>query len=308
MRNVKIGIALIFALFSASCGGPKEVIVPQHISAGSVQTSKGMPFYERGCYARALEYFYKANELFTAIGDSRGMAMSMNNIGVVYRGMGEAAAAIPFFEDALRLYGRLGDREQARQTLSNLAAAQVDTGDYASAAKNIDEALKMKIGRKPFAPAMTVKGILLEKQGDVKGAEETLREALRSVDKKDSPQAAAANYAMGDLLRGTARYKEAVPYLEKALESDRTAGFYRGIADDLTALGSCSAGLRDDASAVNYWEQSVRIYALLGMEEKLKVTMVMLEEAAKRANRDISLTRALADRWLKGDMAESLCD
>ena len=91
-------------LFPASCGGTKEVIVPEHISAGSVQTSKGMPFYERGCYARALEHFYRANELFTAIGDSRGMAMSMNNIGVVYRGMGEAAAAIPFFEDALRMY------------------------------------------------------------------------------------------------------------------------------------------------------------------------------------------------------------
>jgi len=308
MRTVKIAIVLIFALFSASCGGSKEVIVPQHISAGSVQTSKGMPFYERGCYARALEYFYKANELFTAIGDSRGMAMSMNNIGVVYRGMGEAAAAIPFFEDALQMYGRLGDREDARQTLSNLAAAQVDTGNYASAAKNIDEALKMQIGRKPFAPAMTVKGILLEKQGDAKGAEEMLREALRSLDKKDPAQAAAANYAMGDLLRGSTRYKEAVPYLETALANDRIAGFYKGIADDLTALGRCNAGLRDDASAVNYWEQSVRIYALLGMEEKLKVTMVMLEEAAKSSNRDISLTRALVDRWLKGDMAESLCD
>jgi tetratricopeptide (TPR) repeat protein len=308
MRTVKCGIALIFVLLAASCGGTKEVIVPEHISAGAVQTSKGMPFFERGCYARALEHFYRANELFTAIGDSRGMAMSMNNIGVVYRGMGEAAAAIPFFEDSLRMYKSLGDQQDVRQTLSNLAAAQVDTGDYASAATNIDEALKMQIGRKPFTPAMTVKGILLGKQGDAKGAEEMLREALRSLDKEDSAQAAAANYAMGELLRGSTRYKEAVPYLEKALANDRIAGFYKGIADDLTALGRCSAGLRNDASAVNYWEQSVRIYALLGMEEKLKVTMVMLEEAAKRANRDISLTRALVDRWLKGDMTDSLCE
>ena len=129
MRTLKLGIVLICVLFSASCGGPKEVIVPDHISAGSVQTSKGMPFYERGCYVRALDYFYKANELFTAIGDSRGMAMSMNNIGVVYRGMGEASAAIPFFEDSLRMYRSLGGQQDVRQTLSNLAAAQVDTGN-----------------------------------------------------------------------------------------------------------------------------------------------------------------------------------
>ena len=308
MRTVKLGIVLIFALFSASCGGTKEVIVPGHISAGSLQTAKGMPFYERGCYARALEYFYKANELFTAIGDSRGMAMSMNNIGVVYRGMGEAAAAIPFFEDALRMYRSLGDREDVRQTLSNLAAAQVDTRDYVSATKNIDEALKIQIGRKPFAPAMTVKGILLAKQGDVKGAEAMLREALHDIDKKDYAQTAAANYAMGDLLLGMTKDKEAIPYFEKALAGDRNAGFYGGIADDLTALGRCSASFRDDSSAVNYWEQSVRIYALLGMEEKVRATMGLLEEAAKRSNRDIALTRALVDRWLKGEMMDNICE
>jgi len=308
MRTVKIGIGLLFVLFLASCGGTKEVIVPEHISAGSVQTSKGMPFYERGCYARALDHFYRANELFTAIGDSRGMAMSANNIGVVYRSMGEAAAAIPFFEDALRMYRSLGDQEDVRQTLSNLAAAQVDTGDYGSAGKNIDEALKIRIGRKPFAPAMTVKGILLARQGDVTGAEAMFKEALDRIDKRNPAGTAAANYAMGELLLGTARYKEAVPFFEKALESDRKAGFYRGIADDLSALGRCSAGLRDDASAVNDWEQSVRIYALLGMEEKVRATMGLLEEAAKRTNRDISLTRALVDRWLKGDMTDSLCE
>ena len=126
--------------------------------------------------------------------------------------------------------------------------------------------------------------------------------------KRNPAGAAAANYAMGDLLLGTARYKEAVPYFERALESDRKAGFYKGIADDLTALGRCSAGLRDDASAVSYWEQSVRIYALLGMEEKVRATMGLLDEAAKRSNRDVALTRALVDRWLKGDMTDSLCE
>lgn len=307
MKTLKLGLVLFFVILAASCGG-KEVVVPDHISAGSVQTDKGMPFYERGCYARALDHFYRANELYTAIGDSRGMAMSANNIGVAYRAMGEAAAAIPFFEDALRMYRSLGNQEDVRQTLSNLAAAQVDTGDYAAAGKNIDEALKIRIGRKPFVPAMTVKGILLAKQGDVKGAEAMFRESIDQINKRNPAGAAAANYAMGDLLLGTARYKEAAPYFEQALESDRQAGFYRGIADDLTAQGRCSAGLRDDASAVNYWEQSVRIYALLGMEEKVRATMGMLDEAAKRSNRDIALTRALVDRWLKGDMTDNLCE
>ncbi len=308
MKTVKWGIVLVFVLLAASCGGTKEVVVPGHINAAAAQTAKGMPFYERGCYARALDYFYKANELSTAIGDSRGMAMSMNNIGVVYRAMGEAAAAVPFFEDSLRIYRSLGDQEDVRQTLSNLAAAQIDTGDYVAAGKSIDEALKIRVRGKPFAPALTVKGILLAKQGDVQGAETMFKEALGDINQNNPKGLAAANYAMGELLRGTTRYREAVPYLEKALEVDREAGFYSGIADDLTALGRCSAGLQDDVSAVNYWEQSARIYALLGMEEKARTTMSLLEAAAKSSNRDIALTRTLVDRWLKGDMTETICE
>jgi tetratricopeptide (TPR) repeat protein len=301
-------LLLFLVILAASCGGTKESIMPGHLSAGAEQTAKGMPFYERGCYARALDYFYRAHELYTAVGDSRGMAMSMNNIGVVYRAMGEAPAAIPFFEDALRTYRSLGDFEKVRQTLSNLAAARVDTGEYGPAGKNIDEAMMIHVPSKPFAPAMTVKGILLAKQGDVKGAEAMLKEALDDIGRKNANQAAAANYAMGELLLETARGKEAIFYFEKALESDRTAGFYKGIADDLNALGRSSAGIPDDAAAVNYWQQSVRIYALLGMEEKVRETLSLLEEAAKRSNIDVALTRALVDRWVKGEMTESLCE
>ena len=308
MKTVKRFLLVILAILAASCGGKKEIVVPGHLGAGAEQTARGMPYYERGCYARALEHFTRAHELYTAVGDRPGMAMSANNIGVVYRAVGEAQAAIPFFEDALRIYRGLGDPDRVRRTLSNLAAAQVDAGDYASADRNIDEALKSGARQTPFAPAMTVKGVLLARQGDAKGAEAMLKEALAGIGRGQPEGEAAANYAMGKLLLGQARYSEAVPHFEKALASDRWAGFYRGIADDLAALGRCRAGLGDDAAAVASWEQSVRIYALLGMGEEVRSTLGLLEEAAKRSNLDIDLTRALADRWLKGEMTESLCE
>lgn len=308
MKTVKRCLLVILAILAASCGGRKEAVVPGHLSAGAEQTARGTPYYERGCYARALEHFTRAQELYTAVGDRRGMAMSANNIGVVYRAIGEAGAAIPFFEDALRLYGDPGEPDRVRQALSNLAAAQADTGDLASAGKNIDAALKIENGSKPFPPALTVKGILLARLGDVKGAETALKEALDAVGRGHPEGGAAANYAMGELLLGQARFQEAAPYFDRALESDRKAGFYGGIADDLAALGRCRAGVRDDAAAVRSWEQSVRIYALLGMGEKVRSTMALLEEAAKRSDLDIGLTRALAERWLKGEMTDSLCE
>ena len=308
MNTVRLFLLTALAVLAASCGGTREAVVPGHLGAGDEQTAKGMPFYERGCYARALEHFTRAHELYTAVGDRRGMAKSANNIGVVYRAAGEEQASIPFFEDALRIYRGLGEHNGVRQTLSNLAAAQVDAGDYAAAGRNIDEALKIEDRSHPFPPAMTVKGILLAKQGNATGAETMLKEALAEIGRRHPEGEAAANSAMGELLLGQGRYKEAVPYFEKALASDRKAGFYRGIADDLAALGRCSAGLRDDAAAVASWEQSVRIYALLGMEENVRSTLGLLEEAAKRSNLDIDLTRTLAELWLKGEKTESLCE
>jgi len=166
MKTVKRCLLVILAILAASCGGRKEAVVPGHLSAGAEQTARGTPYYERGCYARALEHFTRAQELYTAVGDRQGMAMSANNIGVVYRAIGEAGAAIPFFEDALRLYGDPGEPDRVRQALSNLAAAQADTGDLASAGKNIDAALKIENGGTPFVPALTVKGILLARLGE----------------------------------------------------------------------------------------------------------------------------------------------
>jgi len=308
MIKARHGLWMVLVILAASCGGTKEVVVPGHVSAGAGQIAKGMPFSERGCYARALEHFTRAQELCTAVGDRRCMAMSANNIGVAYRAMGEAGAAIPFFEDALRVYRGLGDPDAVRQALSNLAAAQVDAGDYASAGRNIDEALQIEAPPRPFVPAMTVKGILLARQGDVRGAEATLREALDDIRRRNPEGGAATHFAMGEVLLGQARYGEAVPFFENALAMDRKAGFYRGIADGFTALGLCHAGLKDDVAAVNAWEQSVRIYALLGMQEKVKTTMALLEEAAKRSGRDIGLTRALAERWLRGEVAGGLCE
>ena len=52
----------------------------------------------------------------------------------------------------------------------------------------------------------------------------------------------------------------------------------------------------------------MRIYALLGMGEKVRSTMALLEEAAKRSDLDIGLTRALAERWLRGELTDSLCE
>ena len=76
---------------------------------------------------------------------------------------------------------------------------------------------------------MTVKGILLDKQGNVKGAEEFLREALRSLDKKDSAQAAAANFAMGDLLRGTTHTKRPYPIWKRPSRMITSQAFTKGL-------------------------------------------------------------------------------
>lgn len=59
--------------------------MPEHITAGMKEIARGIARYNKGCYKDSLEYFFGAHELFVASDQLSGVAMSLNNIGNVYR-------------------------------------------------------------------------------------------------------------------------------------------------------------------------------------------------------------------------------
>jgi tetratricopeptide (TPR) repeat protein len=293
-----------------ACGGSAVRTGPPHLTAGQEQIAKGMPYYQKGCYKRALEYFLKAHEIFTSYDQREGVAMSLNNLGAAYRGIDEPESALILFQEAYQIYTGIGNPAGARQALCNQTAALIDLGDLVGAEKSLDEASKITVGVEggTFIPLMSNQGILLTKKKEYAKAEEVLKNALAASDRENLSDIAVVNSALGHLMRETGDNRQAIGYFEKALDADRKAGFHKGIADDLRYIGEAYEKLQEDRKAVESWQESIKIYALLGLEDEVDELVEQLRAAAERASVNIELTEFFVNHWLEGRMTEGLCD
>jgi len=82
MKRFDAFFITLFVLFCFACaGGNSAKKIPEHITAGSQEMTRGITRYNKGCYKDSLEYFFRAHELFVASDQLSGVAMSLNNIG-----------------------------------------------------------------------------------------------------------------------------------------------------------------------------------------------------------------------------------
>jgi len=74
----------------------------------------------RGDNRKALKFYLRALALRRAVGDRRGEAVSLNNIGIVYKNLGQRPKALEFYNQARLLAGALRIRGFEATTLQNL--------------------------------------------------------------------------------------------------------------------------------------------------------------------------------------------
>ncbi|MFB3924893.1 MAG: tetratricopeptide repeat protein [Syntrophales bacterium] len=293
-----------------SCAGDPARSMPAHLTSGAEQIKKGNAFYQKGCYRTAQEHFYRAHDLYSASDQPGGVAMSLNNIGSVFRASGDAQSALLFFDEAVSIYTDIGDRAGLRQALSNKAAALIDKGDLDEAEALIEKAsgIYPDENRKPFIPLLRNKGVLLTKQKKYWEAEEVLRRALVNSNPDNLPERATLHFALGNLMLETGRAKESIEHFQAALSADRISGFYRGMADDLSRLGQVCFQSGDYRAAAGYWKRSARIYYLVGLKKEAEQTMDQLRTAAQKAGVDTDVVEHFARRWEEGKKLENPCE
>jgi tetratricopeptide (TPR) repeat protein len=310
MKRFDAFFITLFVLFCFACaGGNSAKKIPEHITAASKEMTRGITRYNKGCYKASLEYFFRAHELFVASDQLSGVAMSLNNIGNVYRVTGDIDSAVLFFDESLAIYADIGNHLGGVQVLSNKAAALIDGNRLKKAEKVLNTAEETaKKNRILFGPLLSNRGILLIKKMEYKRAEELMQMALANTDPENLSEFAAANFGLGNLMFETKRYEKAIDFFKTALKADRLSGFNKSIADDLAAIGSACLRLGKNKLAVNFLKRSVEIYALIGNNEKVHNVMEKLEKVSEKTGIDLSITKHFVKRWLEGKAFESLCE
>lgn len=309
MKKKHAFLILLVAVFFFACAGGNSVKKkPMHLTSGMKEIKKGTAWYQRGCYKRSLEHFFKAHELFAASDQLSGVAMSMNNIGNVYRIINDINSAVLFYEESYDIYTDIKDNHGVVQALSNKAAAMIDGEMLEEADSVLDtaEEIAQKSGIS-LIPLHINRGLLFIKKKEFKRAEEILENVLEITDTENLAKFAAANFVLGNLMLETKRYKKAVDFFETALVADRSSGFHRGIAGDLAAIGSICHNQGKNELAAKYFKRSIKIYALMENKEKVRHIMEQLEKVAEKTGMDISVTKLFVNRWLDGKAHASPC-
>jgi len=310
MKTCRIIIILLSITILSACAGSNGAIKKSDKTiSGIKEIKKGTSLYKKGCYKRSLDHFLRAHELFVFSDDLRGVAMSMNNIGNVYRTTDRISSAIHFFDESCRIFLYIKDIEGAVQALSNKAAALIkDDGlEEASNVLSLAESLA-KNNKKLSVTLLKNRGILLSRKKEFKRAEDILKKALNKVEPANFSEIAAINFASGKLMFETNRSENAVEYFKEALSADQSSGFIKGTADDLAAIGTVYYNQNKHELAVNFFNRSIKIYALIGNESEVHEIMELLNKSSEKAEINISVTKDFVKRWLEGKSLESLCD
>ena len=114
-------------------------------------------------------------------GDLRGIAVSLNNVGIVASNQGDYVAARPLLAESLALDRELGYRFGIATSLNNLGNVALKQGDYPSARALFEEslALRRELGdRWGIANSLNNLGNVAHEQGDYPSARALHGESL----------------------------------------------------------------------------------------------------------------------------------
>ncbi len=302
-------LMIIIILFISACGGGTEVKKdPILTHPAHKHLQKGVGWYQRGCFHKSLEAFTKAHELFTAADHLPGVAMSLNNIGNVYRYIGDLRSALLFYQEAFDIYSQLENSDGSIQALSNKAAILIQNDRLDEAAATIQKATAWaESAGIVVAQVLNNQGILFTRQKQFAAAESTLLKALEATSSQNLPARATSYSALGNLMAANDEYLKAIDFYTKALAIDRQTDFHPGIADNLNAIGTAYYQIQQYDQAATYLSRSIKIYALFGKTKQVSSTLVRLEECASRSDIDLTVTRHFVEKWLKGDVLEHPC-
>jgi tetratricopeptide (TPR) repeat protein/transcriptional regulator with XRE-family HTH domain len=202
------------------------------------------------------------------LGDKRGQAGALTNLGELRRLTGDYPSATRDLEGALSIYRDLGDRRGQAGALTSLGIVRQLTGDHPGAAKDLEGALSIYRDTGDWrgqAYTLTYLGRMRLTTGDYPSAARDLQQALRiHGDGGDRLGQAGALNSLGCVRRLTGHLSAGIRDLEEALSIHRDLGYRLGQAHVLTDLGDARRAAAEYGGADRDLQEALGIYHDLG--------------------------------------------
>ncbi len=210
--------------------------------------------------------------LFRELGDRRGIALSLNRLGVAAWRRGDFRSARILLEEDLTLFRELGDRDRVAWSLFMHGLLDNKQGEYAGASSQFEESLALfrELGNKRgIAASLTqLAGTLFVSQGNQDMIYPLLEQGL-SLDREvgDKEGMAVASLLLGWVALKQGDIATARTRVEESLALYKEMEHREGMAEALSLLARLEATRDDHAFAHVLYEESLAIAQEIGDKE-----------------------------------------
>ncbi|MBN4065815.1 tetratricopeptide repeat protein, partial [Candidatus Amoebophilus asiaticus] len=94
-------------------------------------------------FTKALKHHFEALKIDKELGDKRGMAIRLGNIGIVYRIQGDYPKALKHYFEALEMAKEFGDKRSIAINLGSIGRLYTDTKKYEEAERYLKQAIEI---------------------------------------------------------------------------------------------------------------------------------------------------------------------
>lgn len=206
----------------------------------------------------ALDAFIRVTEL------TPNNADGWNQLGHLYRRIGDLNKAISAYETVQGLGEQQGDKELLAKASGNLGAVEWTRGNEAGAVAHYQQALALykELRRKTgMANQYSNLGVVEQSRRNLDGAVTYYQQALALYKELRSKEGMAANYGnLGTVEKTRGNLDGAVSYYQQAQALDEELGSKEGMASNYGNLGLVEQTRDNMDGACAYWRQSYDLY------------------------------------------------
>jgi len=230
---------------------------------------------ERWQYEQALEYYNQALPISREVGDRSGEATTLNNIGLVYRSIGQPQQALEYYNQALPISREVGDRSGEATTLNNIGFVYHSIGQPQQALDYYNQALPIRreVGdRSDEATTLNNIGFVYRSIGQPQQALDYYNQALpiynqalpirREVGDRSGEATTLNN--IGFVYHSIGQPQQALDYYNQALPIRREVGDRSGEATTLNNIGFVYHSIGQPQQALDYYNQALPIRREVG--------------------------------------------
>jgi tetratricopeptide (TPR) repeat protein len=260
---------------------------------------EGLELYRQGTAEAKRSAIIKLEEalkLFRVVGDRRGEAATLHNIGSAYSDLGEKQKALESYSQSLPLSRETGNRRGEATTLNNIGLVYSDLGEKQKALEYYSQSLPLSraVGD-PGGEATTLNNIggVYSKLGEKQKALEYYSQSLPlSRATGDRSLEAITLNNIGDAYSDLGEKQKALEYYSQSLPLFRVVGDRAREALTLTHIGSAYLGLEEKQKALEYYSQSLPLWRAVGDRGGEAATLYTVAYVKRHQN---NLTEALND-------------